>query len=433
MKRRTVVGAIGLILLAGGCTEDPLAGLRTGPARLMVSATVLSVNVDDSVSVTATAVDDQGNPLPDVPTAASTTPAIVSVSTASGAPLPQARFFVKGVTFGAGNVDVKVGSVTKSIKVQTYPASVVITGNPDSLGSGTNVVLTAVARSATNQPVAGVTPTGWTSDDESILVIAPSGTTATATGQTPGVASVTVEYAGGVSTTIPVLVVAAAFNGSLSAPSGNSYDLITATAAGGGPAYDADMAATLGTSALYTNGTPNATTFQFMVPPGISGAQTLTLTRIGPNQLAQRIPFTINASSLDDPNEPANDNPATAPAISASGDYFITLHGDCDTPPGGIPSSPSDDCDDFFTITNATAAPISVSVRAEWHEGGDVDILWCNAACTAFVGNFTGATTANPENSTVTVPAATTFRLYMNLFDGGGDPFSFVRLRVTRP
>lgn len=433
MKRRTVVGAIGLVLLAAGCTEDPLAGLRSGPARLMVSATVLSVNVADSVSVTATAVDEQGNPLPEAPTAASTTPTVVSVSTISGAPLPQARFFIKGLTYGVGNIDVKVGSVTKSIKVQTYPASVVITGNPDSLGSGTNVVLTAVARSATNQPIAGVSPTGWLSDDESIVVLAPSGTTATATGQTPGVASVTVSFAGGLSATIPVLVVAAPFNGSLSANSGNSYDVITATAAGGGPAYDADMAATLGPTALYTTGTPTATTFQFVVPPVATGAKTLTLTRIGASQLAQRTPFTVNASSLNDTYEPANDNPATAPTISASGNYFITLHGDCDTPPGGIPSSPSDDCDDFFTITNATASPISVSVRAEWHEAGDVDILWCNAGCTAFVGNFTGATAANPENSTVSVPAATTYRLYMNLFDGGGDAYSFVRVRVTMP
>ncbi|MSR06081.1 MAG: hypothetical protein EXR93_03285 [Gemmatimonadetes bacterium] len=205
--------------------------------------------------------------------------------------------------------------------------------------------------------------------------------------------------------------------------------MFTATAAGAGPAYDADMAVSLNGVDLYVAGTPSASTFQFAIPPmAATGAFPLIFSNIGANQFAQRTTFTVNSISLDDTYEAVNNDPTTSPLIAANGDYFVVLHGDCDE---GVATGPSDDCDDFFTITNATGAPVSVRVRLDWHEASDVDLLWCDAPCGAFVGNFAGATGANPEVSTVSIPAATTWRLYLNLYDNGGDDFAFVKVNVT--
>jgi hypothetical protein len=75
------------------------------------------------------------------------------------------------------------------------------------------------------------------------------------------------------------------------------------------------------------------------------------------------------------------------------------------------------DCDDFFTIT-AGATSRTVTATLTWTNSagatGDLDILWCNAACSAYTGNFNGAGSAKPEVSTVTIPANTTWRVWIN-------------------
>src|SRR5689334_15857339 len=88
VMKRHLSGALmagAFVLAVSGCTEDPLATLRGGgPARVVLSASTLTVNVKDSVAVTATVVDEQGNPLTDAATATSNVPATVSVSSVSG-------------------------------------------------------------------------------------------------------------------------------------------------------------------------------------------------------------------------------------------------------------------------------------------------------------------------------------------------------------
>jgi hypothetical protein len=143
--------------------------------------------------------------------------------------------------------------------------------------------------------------------------------------------------------------------------------------------------------------------------------------------VAQNTTFTSNTASLLDPYDPANDAAATAPALTANGDYFVIMHGTCT---GGSVTDPGDDCDEFFKITTG-AAPATVSVQLDWFTGSDVDILWCDATCSSFVGNFDGATSANPEKSTVTIPAGTTWNLWINFFDPAGAASTIARLRVS--
>jgi hypothetical protein len=163
-----------------------------------------------------------------------------------------------------------------------------------------------------------------------------------------------------------------------------------------------------------------------VITPGVgaAGSVNMLMTLMGPQDLAQIAGLTSNTAALADKFDAVNDNPATAPLIG-NGDQYIVMQGNCVDGVGGA----GDDCDDFFTLTNALARPDTITVNAAWFTGADVDILFCNAACTAFVGSFGGATAANPENVSVVIPAATTWRLWLNLF--APNPNTVVRVRVS--
>jgi hypothetical protein len=135
--------------------------------------------------------------------------------------------------------------------------------------------------------------------------------------------------------------------------------------------------------------------------------------------------FASSTFLYDDPYDATNADPTTAPAITADGDYFLVLHGQCRNGVGGT------ECDDFFTLANPLAVTDSVTVEVAWGTNADVDVLWCNAGCSAFVGNFAGATAANPEITKVRLPASTTWRLWLNLWDAGTVNASLIRVRVT--
>jgi hypothetical protein len=429
MKRRIAQGVV-LLLAVAGCTEDPLAALRGGAARLVLSSKVLSVNVADSIAVTATAVDEQGNPLPDQPAATSASPAVVSVITATGAPLPQARFFVKGLAFGNGTVNVTVGGVTDSIRVHAYPASVTITGTPDSLNSGSSVDLTATPRDALNAAVAGVTPIDWTVDDDLVADPATPGAVSTVAGKTPGVATITVTLPGGATSSTPLRVVPAPYPGTLSAPSGNPTDIITLTSAGS--PFDDDTEVSVGGAPAFTAGAPTPTTLSFAVPPQSStGAKELAIVGLGDDQLGQRTTFTVNSTSLDDSYEATNNDPATAPVINADGDYFIIVHGDCVDVGNGIgePDSPGADCDDFFTLTNPSASTATVSIVLDWFEGSaDPDLYVTDETVSTLVA---GSFFAHPEEVEFDMAPAEILKIWVNLYDNGGNPHVMLRVRVS--
>ncbi len=82
----------------------------------------------------------------------------------------------------------------------------------------------------------------------------------------------------------------------------------------------------------------------------------------------------------------------------------------------------------FFTLNPGADLPITVTL--DWFGGDDNDILWCDAGCSAFVGNFSGATLNHPEVSSVTVPAGTLWNLWLNLYSGTGGG---VQVTITSP
>lgn len=73
--------------------------------------------------------------------------------------------------------------------------------------------------------------------------------------------------------------------------------------------------------------------------------------------------------------------------------------------------------DNFYSFTLAGSTTFTVTIS--WTADADLDILWCDAGCNNFVGNFDGATTVNPQVSQVTLPAGT-YNLWINNFVASG-------------
>lgn len=87
--------------------------------------------------------------------------------------------------------------------------------------------------------------------------------------------------------------------------------------------------------------------------------------------------------------------------------------------------------DYFYQFT--LAAPDTLTFTVEWVGDSDVDMLNCNAACSAFVGGFGAATGANPETYTVIFSAAGTFNLLIEQFDDHDDPAHLFKVTIHNP
>jgi len=111
---------------------------------------------------------------------------------------------------------------------------------------------------------------------------------------------------------------------------------------------------------------------------------------------------------------------------SPAGNVYMTSAGLCSGGGGA-------DCDDFFTIT-AGASDRTVKVTLTWNNSeaatGDLDILWCNADCSAYVGNFDGAGSSKPEVSTVTIPAGETWHLWINNYSQTATQWSNIKVTL---
>ena len=142
--------ALGLVVTAG-CTSDPTAEFRTGPARVVASRSFLQLLPGDSISIIARTLDDQGNtvmPLPEITVgdAAVATTSVDSNFTLN--PNAQLSFYVKGVAPGETNVNLVTGTEADSVvgaNIQTLVFPVVFPGTAsvNSTGRLDEVTLTA--------------------------------------------------------------------------------------------------------------------------------------------------------------------------------------------------------------------------------------------------------------------------------------------------
>lgn len=523
MNSRFVVllGAVGAGALLWACTENPTESLTGGRDRLQLQYAYREVILADSLRTFAIETDAGGSPLPPTATVASCNPSIVTVQPVSDQPLLRTGFYVKGISFGSACVYVSAGGLSDTMRVATFPSSIVVRTGPDTVVSGVAASYTHEYRDARNAALTGITAPTWTVNDTLRAVV--DAATAVLTPRDSGAVNLTVRGIGTLPTGITglkgVFVIPAPFtativpnpadpgqvvtfhraaagptfdsdsriafgasvqtfvSGSLTADSvkvaipdlavpgalsvamtrlgvgqitqsgtgvftvntpgawagtfapaaGVPTDIVVVRRGGGDPVFDADTRVYFGGIRTFIAGS-NADTLAAVVPALVStGATELRMTRLGADNRARGLTFTAT-DSLADRYDDVNNDPTTAPAITANGDYFITLYGGCSEGVGGAGT----DCDDFFRVANPSPTDtLFARVDLDWLTGADIDVLWCrNAGCTSVTAGG-GATTANPEVSNVKVPPGATWYLWLNLWEPEGSPAQVARVRFS--
>ena len=435
MNRR-LFGAFGVVAVVaftlGGCKSDPLSDLDGKPTEVVVDFSVLEVTIGNRLPVTAVVVDGRATPL-EVPISFRTCNGVVSVAPdTSYHPIPatSARVLVTGVSFGTSCVIAESEGLADTVQVSTFPVSLVVTG-PDIIGSGATATYSFEYRDAAGAPVAGVPAPTFSSSDTTRAKVVVGGPVGTIAGLAPGDVTISAtgpgSPEGGVSGTKAATVAQGAFLGTVSPGSGDPTDTIKLTNAAGGPGFDADTRVLINNVRAFTFGLTFDSVKVIVPGIGVAGAVPLGIQNMGPGQVAQSATFTSNTASFADHGDPANDDPSTAPVITANGDYYAVLSGGCVNGVGGA------DCDDFFQITNNGGTDRAVTVNMAWFTAADIDGFGLDPTldfCT-YDGGCPAATGANPEQFTMTVPAGQTWVIYLNLWVTGGASSTLARVRVT--
>jgi hypothetical protein len=235
------------------------------------------------------------------------------------------------------------------------------------------------------------------------------------TAASPGSAEITAT-AGGV-TSDPTLVLAfpTSFPGAVAtAASGSGWDVITVSATAALKFDPDNTTATIAGAEAYIHSI-TADELQLVhstTDAVVDGTVEITnLVFLGEYDIAS-LATTADVSAFQ--NLATND-PATAPTLAPAAYPYVYYV-----------SVTSGDPDMFAQLVG----PLDVTATFDWVTGADLDLLWCDEACSGYVGNFSGATGANPEVSSVSIPAATTWNLWTNLYSGDD---TLVRVTLTSP
>lgn len=229
---------------------------------------------------------------------------------------------------------------------------------------------------------------------------------------------------GGLSDTIPAAVLPLLFNGTLNPTSPQVGQVLTVTAAAPIAFGAADI--DFGDGIRGEISSQNATTLTVIVPqpdadqPSPIVFEDLNVTGIAGLQVSLAT-APLNIVNPYEPNDLPGTTPFTVPIPGVFHDGFKSS-----TCTNGV----GDFCDNFYTVTLTGTTTFTATL--EWDTEADLDILWCNADCDAFVGNFAGATGANPEVSQVTLNAGT-YHLWINAFDNAGEPAHIYKVSITTP
>jgi hypothetical protein len=250
-----------------------------------------------------------------------------------------------------------------------------------------------------------------------------------------------------------VTLPAAVWGGTITPNSGKLDDRVVLRRGGGDPLFDADTRVFLnGVRALVES---FSTDTAVVAIPAIeaTGSVDLRITHMDATQLTVEGAGAFNSTSSGriDVFDHANDQPDAPTPITANGVIYATLSGGCS--PGayeGVPSVGADDCDDYYILTNNTGVGATVTLTITWNPGTDVttgnrpdiDFIRCLAPVGAFpqCGNFTdhsdeigfgGATGADPETSTFSLPANSSRLIWVNMFDAKGASATPYQIKVS--
>lgn len=439
MNRR-LFGAFGALtitaLVVGSCKSDPLSDLDGNPAAIVTDFDLVRVAVGDTVAVTSSVLDARSTPLavPITFTPCSGVATAVIDPTYDPHPATSVRGLIIGATLGTSCVVASGEGLEDTIDVLTFPATLVITGGPanDSIPSGVVTQFTWQFLDHQGNVLTGLPePTFTSSDTLRATVTTPTGALQ---GKAPGPVTLRAVGVGvnpsGIIATRPLTVVAGTFTGGITPTAVDPGDTVTLTAAAGGPGFDADTRVNVNGVRTFTFGV-TATTMQFVVPgTGVAGSVPVALTNMGSAQAAQNGTLTSNTASFADPYDGVNNDPATAPLLSTNGDRFLVMSGACADGGGGSGT----DCHDWFRIRNTGAAAATATVQIDWFTAADADVLMGSdpADMTAYgcEDGCGGATGANPQSTSLSIPAGATRYVWVNLYDAGGATSSVIRVRV---
>jgi len=167
----------------------------------------------------------------------------------------------------------------------------------------------------------------------------------------------------------------------------------------------------------------SATTLVVQVPmPDAAVAGPLTVTGVSVTYvpgLTVDLP-TASSFTVTNANDPNSlPDPAVQLPIPTAGNSVVLFDGFA-----------TGEADNFYSFTLAATTTFTVSLG--WPTAADLDILWCDAGCNNFVGNFDGAGSSNPESSQVTL-AAGTYNLWINVFDAKGETPHLYTLTISNP
>ncbi len=219
--------------------------------------------------------------------------------------------------------------------------------------------------------------------------------------------------AGGVTDTLTVLVYPVAFTGPVTPATANVGDTVTIGVPAGITFNTTTANATIGGLPFYAVASRTATQLK-LIAGATSAASVVNVTG---GILLGTIPLpalnTVATLAVNEPGEPANNAPAGGPAIT-----LPTTTGSSVVRYGAIGTA---DVDDYFTITTTTAD--SLEIVFDWPNATiDIDAFILNSAGGGFcvLDGCSAATGADPERIRVRLAAATTYKIYVNLYDNHG-------------
>jgi len=319
MIRRFFVlqGAFLGVLALGSCKSDPTNTDVGTAAAVAMEFKLRTMAVGDSVRTFAQVLDKFSHPLQETATfATACTPGILSLSAASDAPQPRSAFIVKAVGYGTSCVVATASGFADTLTITTVPASIVVTGGPDSIASGATVNYTFAYRDATGGTLAGIPDPTLASSDTTIAHLGAN--LGDVSGRSPGVAVITFSGTAGLSTTKTVTVVAAAFTGTATATV-DPGAILTIHRDPAGPVFDANTATSVGTIIAATR---SADTVQVRLADLASaGAKTFSMTGVGPGDVAYAGgTYTVNApAAFGGTFAPATISPIDTITVTAAG------------------------------------------------------------------------------------------------------------------
>ena len=183
-----------VLLALAGCGTPPVMGPADPPpsaspsvAQVVVKPQSVSLGVQDTVDLTATALDDQGNPIPD----ASISWAVTDTSVVSLNNDGKAKGKKAGSTTISASSGGKSGHSKVNVKKGSGTVTLTLTPQADTLAPGGTVRLDAEVTDGAGQPVSGVT-FNWSSSATSVATV----DSGLVTGQSAGSATITADVQG---------------------------------------------------------------------------------------------------------------------------------------------------------------------------------------------------------------------------------------------